>query len=72
MPAHDGEGVRIAMTAHYHRIMPVAALVCIAAAALSVERLHAQGAPLDSELELVDLEVLRVCADPNNLPRHTS
>ena len=60
------------MTAHCLRIMPVAALVCIGAAALSVERLHAQGAALDSELELVDLEVLRVCADPNNLPRRTS
>jgi quinoprotein dehydrogenase-associated probable ABC transporter substrate-binding protein len=56
------------MTMHCLRIMPAAALVCIAATAFSVERLHAQGAALDSELELVDPKVLRVCADPNNLP----
>jgi len=29
---------------------------------------HAQGVRLDSELELIDPKVLRICADPNNLP----
>jgi quinoprotein dehydrogenase-associated probable ABC transporter substrate-binding protein len=58
----------MAMTANCLRIMPVAALLYIAAAALSVERVHAQGAALDTELELVDPKVLRVCADPSNLP----
>src|ERR1700674_338615 len=29
---------------------------------------RAQGVRLDLELELVDPKVLRVCADPNNLP----
>jgi quinoprotein dehydrogenase-associated probable ABC transporter substrate-binding protein len=56
----------MAMTANCLRIMPVTALLCVAAAALSIERLHAQG--LDTELELVDPKVLRVCADPSNLP----
>jgi quinoprotein dehydrogenase-associated probable ABC transporter substrate-binding protein len=55
------------MTANFLRIMPVAAL-CIAAAAICVERVHGQGAALDSDLELVDPKVLRVCADPSNLP----
>jgi quinoprotein dehydrogenase-associated probable ABC transporter substrate-binding protein len=58
----------MAMTANCLRIMPVAALLGIAAVALSVERLHAQGAALDTELELIDPKVLRVCADPSNLP----
>ena len=31
-------------------------------------RLRAQGVGLDAEFELVDPKVLRVCADPNNLP----
>jgi quinoprotein dehydrogenase-associated probable ABC transporter substrate-binding protein len=57
----------MAMTANYLRIMPVAALLC-GAGALSVERVHAQGAAIDLELELVDPKVLRVCADPANLP----
>lgn len=56
----------MAMTANCLRVVPVAALLC-AAAALSVERLHAQSAGLEA-LELVDPKVLRVCADPNNLP----
>ena len=55
------------MTANRLFIMPVAAVLC-AAAALPIERLHAQGAGLDTELELVDPKVLRVCADPSNLP----
>jgi quinoprotein dehydrogenase-associated probable ABC transporter substrate-binding protein len=58
----------MAMTVNRLRIMPVAALFGIAATALCVERLNAQGAALDTELELVDSKVLRVCADPSNLP----
>lgn len=58
----------MAMTANCFRIAPVAALLCVAAGALSIERLHAQGAALDTDLELVDPKVLRVCADPSNLP----
>lgn len=56
------------MTANCLRKMPVVTLLCIAAAALMAERVYAQGAALDSELELVDPKVLRVCADPSNLP----
>ncbi len=56
------------MTAHCFRIMPVAALLCAAAVAMSVDRLHAQSAGADTGLELVDPKVLRVCADPSNLP----
>ena len=58
----------MAFTANCLRIMPVAALFCIAAAALPVERARAQAAGGDLELELVDPKVLRVCADPSNLP----
>jgi quinoprotein dehydrogenase-associated probable ABC transporter substrate-binding protein len=58
----------MAMTANYLRMAPVAALFCVAAAAVPVERAHAQGVGLDAELELVDSKVLRVCADPSNLP----
>lgn len=56
------------MTANCLRIVPVAVLLGVAAAALCAGRLHAQGAALDTELELVDPKVLRVCADPSNLP----
>jgi quinoprotein dehydrogenase-associated probable ABC transporter substrate-binding protein len=56
------------MTANCRRIMLVAALACAAAAALPAGRVHAQGAGLDLEFELVDPKVLRVCADPSNLP----
>jgi quinoprotein dehydrogenase-associated probable ABC transporter substrate-binding protein len=45
-----------------------AALLCAAALALVGERLRAQGVGLDAEFELVDPKVLRVCADPSNLP----
>jgi quinoprotein dehydrogenase-associated probable ABC transporter substrate-binding protein len=45
-----------------------AALLCVAALALVGERLRAQGVGLDAEFELVDPKVLRVCADPSNLP----
>jgi quinoprotein dehydrogenase-associated probable ABC transporter substrate-binding protein len=58
----------MAMTANCRRIMLVAALFCVAAAAVSAGRVHAQGAGLDLDLELVDAKVLRVCADPSNLP----
>jgi quinoprotein dehydrogenase-associated probable ABC transporter substrate-binding protein len=58
----------MAITANCLRITPVVALFCVAAAALSIERLYAQGVGLDTELELVDPKVLRVCADPHNLP----
>ena len=58
----------MAMTANYGRMMLGAALLCVAVVAASIERLRAQGAGLDAEFELVDPKVLRVCADPNNLP----
>jgi quinoprotein dehydrogenase-associated probable ABC transporter substrate-binding protein len=44
------------------------AMLCGAILAASVARPHAQPAGLDSQLELIDPNVLRVCADPNNLP----
>jgi len=50
------------------RILPGLAMLCIAMLAPPAERPHAQGAGLDLQLELVDPKVLRVCADPNNLP----
>jgi hypothetical protein len=40
----------------------------VAILAASAARLNAQGPGLDLQLELVDPKVLRVCADPNNLP----
>jgi len=58
----------MARTADYGRIMLGATMLCVAVAAASIERLVAQGAGLDAEFELVDPKVLRVCADPNNLP----
>ena len=44
------------------------ALLCVAILVASIERPHAQLGGLDSQLELIDPKVLRVCADPNNLP----
>jgi quinoprotein dehydrogenase-associated probable ABC transporter substrate-binding protein len=44
------------------------AMLCVAILVASVERPHAQLGGLDSQLELIDPNVLRVCADPNNLP----
>jgi quinoprotein dehydrogenase-associated probable ABC transporter substrate-binding protein len=44
------------------------AMFCAAVVAAPVERSLAQGVGLDAEFELVDPKVLRVCADPNNLP----
>lgn len=58
----------MAIVANCTRIVPIAAMLCIGAVAASLERSRAQGAGLDTELELVDPKVLRVCADPNNLP----
>ena len=43
-------------------------VLCVAILAASVERPHAQRVDLESQLELIDPNVLRVCADPNNLP----
>ena len=65
----------MAMTANSLR-RPVAAFLgsalgsALVLAALSVWAVgaHAQGASPDSELELVDTKVLRVCVDPSNLP----
>ena len=50
------------------RIMLVGAMLCVGVAVVSIERPRAQGAGLDLELELIDSKVLRVCADPSNLP----
>src|SRR5271170_1883993 len=44
------------------------AMFCVAVIAAPVERSRAQGVGLDAEFELVDPKVLRVCADPSNLP----
>src|SRR5215475_4614967 len=46
----------------------VGAMVCAGVVVAAIERPRAQGAGLNAELELVDPKVLRVCADPNNLP----
>jgi quinoprotein dehydrogenase-associated probable ABC transporter substrate-binding protein len=58
----------MAMMTNCLRTMLAVALLCVAAAALAVERVYGQGAGGDLELELVDPKVLRVCADPANLP----
>jgi quinoprotein dehydrogenase-associated probable ABC transporter substrate-binding protein len=44
------------------------AMLCVAILAASAERSHAQRGGIDSQLELIDPDVLRVCADPSNLP----
>jgi quinoprotein dehydrogenase-associated probable ABC transporter substrate-binding protein len=56
------------MAANPSRLRLGAALLCVALAAVVGERLRAQGVGLDAEFELVDPKVLRVCADPSNLP----
>jgi quinoprotein dehydrogenase-associated probable ABC transporter substrate-binding protein len=43
-------------------------LLCVAVAGALAEGARAQGAGLDAGFELVDPKVLRVCADPSNLP----
>jgi quinoprotein dehydrogenase-associated probable ABC transporter substrate-binding protein len=58
----------MAMTAKCVPTMLVGAMVCAGFVVASIERPRAQGAGLNAELELVDPKVLRVCADPNNLP----
>src|SRR5260370_234918 len=52
----------------FGRFLLVAVLAGAASVAVAVHSSHAQGAGLDSGLELVDPNVLRVCADPHNLP----
>jgi quinoprotein dehydrogenase-associated probable ABC transporter substrate-binding protein len=44
------------------------ATLIVAILGVSAARLNAQGPGLDLQLELIDPKVLRVCADPNNLP----
>jgi quinoprotein dehydrogenase-associated probable ABC transporter substrate-binding protein len=56
------------MAAEYGRRLLGSALLCVAVVAATVERSRAQGAGLNAEFELVDPKVLRVCADPRNLP----
>jgi quinoprotein dehydrogenase-associated probable ABC transporter substrate-binding protein len=58
----------MAMTAKCLPTMLVGAMVCAGLVVTSIERPRAQGAGLNAELELVDPKVLRVCADPSNLP----
>src|ERR1700676_5119492 len=43
-------------------------VIVVAFATGAMQMSRAQGVRLDTELELVDPKVLRVCADPNNLP----
>ena len=45
-----------------------AVLLCAVVLAATGARVGAQGVGLDAEFELVDPKVLRVCADPSNLP----
>src|SRR5271154_2275960 len=56
------------MAANCGRMLLGSAVLCVAVVAATVERSHAQGAGLNAEFELVDPKVLRVCADPRNLP----
>jgi quinoprotein dehydrogenase-associated probable ABC transporter substrate-binding protein len=54
--------------ANQGRILLGSAMLFMAVVAAPVDRSLAQGAGLNAEFELVDPKVLRVCADPNNLP----
>jgi quinoprotein dehydrogenase-associated probable ABC transporter substrate-binding protein len=56
------------MAANPSRLWLGAAVLCVAVVAVAGAQLRAQGVGLDAEFELVDPKVLRVCADPNNLP----
>jgi len=56
------------LMALFGRFALVAALAGVTSVAVPARSSHAQGAGLDSSLELVDPNVLRVCADPRNLP----
>jgi len=58
----------MARTTDCGHMMLGAAVLCMVVVGASIEQLRAQGAGLDAEFELVDPKVLRVCADPNNLP----
>jgi quinoprotein dehydrogenase-associated probable ABC transporter substrate-binding protein len=58
----------MAMAANCGCMLLGSAMFCVAIIAAPVERSRAQGVGLDAEFELVDPKVLRVCADPNNLP----
>src|SRR5258707_265050 len=52
----------------FGRLLLMSALAGMASVMGSTRSSHAQGAGGDSGLELVDPKVLRVCADPHNLP----
>jgi quinoprotein dehydrogenase-associated probable ABC transporter substrate-binding protein len=54
--------------ANQGRILLGSAMLFMTVAVAPVERSLAQGAGLNAEFELIDPKVLRVCADPNNLP----
>jgi quinoprotein dehydrogenase-associated probable ABC transporter substrate-binding protein len=58
----------IVMSPNNGRILLGAAMMSAAIIAGVAGRVGAQGLGLDLQLELVDPKVLRVCADPNNLP----
>jgi len=57
-----------ARTRAFAGFLLVAALAGVASVVVSTRLSQAQGAAVDSPLELVDPNVLRVCADPRNLP----
>jgi len=50
------------------RLLAGAAACCVIAASATIPVRGQGGAALDQGLELIDPDVLRVCADPNNLP----
>jgi quinoprotein dehydrogenase-associated probable ABC transporter substrate-binding protein len=52
----------------FSRLLLVSLLAGVASVVGSVRSSHPQGAGPDSGLELVDPKMLRVCADPHNLP----
>jgi quinoprotein dehydrogenase-associated probable ABC transporter substrate-binding protein len=56
------------MAANPSRLCLGAVVLCVAVVAVAGAQLRAQGVGLDAEFELVDPKVLRVCADPSNLP----
>jgi quinoprotein dehydrogenase-associated probable ABC transporter substrate-binding protein len=58
----------IAQAPMFGRVLLASLLAGMACVAVAVRSLHAQGAGVDFGLELVDPNVLRVCADPHNLP----
>jgi quinoprotein dehydrogenase-associated probable ABC transporter substrate-binding protein len=68
VPRNDSTSPKRTLVRISGRLLLAAILADVASAAVSVRSSHAQGAGLDSGLELVDPNVLRVCADPHNLP----